>query len=82
MVGYVYDSTTLWTIWDPAVRVVRSQSDVTFDERKNAHSVCLHAAQPDIFDLPEETEYVKEIEMDGDGLLHDHTETSRTGEGH
>jgi hypothetical protein len=82
MVSYVHDSTTLWRIWDPAFRVVRSQSDVIFDAERNAHSSCLHGDQTDIFELPEETEYVEEIETGGDGLLHDHAGTGRTGEGH
>jgi len=94
MVGYVHDSTTLWRIWDPAFRVVRSQSNVIFDEERNAHAACLQWDQTDIFELPEETEYIDEIdsgdgflqaqdyEMGGDGLLHDHAGTSRTGEGH
>jgi hypothetical protein len=38
MVGYVHDSTTLWTIWDPPFRVVGSQSDVIFDKERNAHA--------------------------------------------
>jgi len=82
MVGYVHDSTTLWRIWDPALQVVRSQSDVIFDEERNAQASCLRGDQTDIFDLPEETEYVKEIETGRDGLLYDHPGTSRTGEGH
>ena len=73
MVGYVHDSTTLWRIWDPAFRVVRSQSDVIFDDERIAHSSSLHGDQRDIFELPEETEYAEEIETGGDGLLHDHT---------
>jgi hypothetical protein len=48
----------------------------------------------DIFELPEETEYIEEIDSGdgllqaqdnqtrGDGLLHDHAGNSRTGEGH
>jgi len=82
MVGYVHDSTTLWRIWDAAFQVVRLQSDVIFDEESNAHASCLHGDQTDIFELPEETEYVEEIETGEDGLLHDHAGTSRTGEGH
>jgi len=94
MVGYVHDSTTLWRIWDPAFQVVRLQSDVIFDDERNAHASCLQGDQTDIFELPEETEYIKEIdsgdgflqaqdyEMGGDGLLHDHAGTSQTGEGH
>jgi len=82
MVGYVHDSTALWRIWDPAFRVVRSQSDVIFDDARNAHASCLHWDHKDIFELPEATEYVEEIATGGDGLLHDHAGTSRTGEGH
>ena len=81
MVSYLHDSTTLWRIWDPAFRVVRSQSDVIFDEERNAHASCLHGDQTDIFELAEETEYVEETETGGDGLLNDHAGTSRTGEG-
>jgi len=82
MVGYMHDSTTPWGLWDLAFRVVRSQSDVIFDEERNAHSSCLPGDQTDIFELPEETEYVEEIETGGDGLLHDNAGTSQTGEGH
>ena len=80
--GYVHNSTTLWRIWDPSFRVIRSQSDVIFGEERNAHSSCLHGDQTDIFELPDKTEYVEEIETGGDGLLHDHAGTSRTGKGH
>jgi len=82
MVGYVHDLTTLWRIWDPAFRVVRSQSDVIFDKERNAHSSCLHGDRTDIFELSEETEYVEKIETGGDGLVHDHAGTRRTGESH
>jgi len=94
MVGYVHDSTTLWRIWDPVFRVGKSQSDVIFDKERNAHASCLQGDQTDIFELPEETEYIEEIdsgdeflqaqdyETGGDGLLHDHAGPSRTGEGH
>jgi len=82
IVGYVNESTTLWSLWDPAFRIVRSQSDVIFDEERNAHTSSLEGDQTDILELPEEKDYVKEIETGGDGLLTDHAGTSRTGEGH
>jgi len=82
MVGYVHNSTTLWSIWDPAFLVLKSQSDVIFDEERNAHISCPHGDQTDIFEIPEEKEYIEEIEAVGDGLLHDHAGTSRPGEGH
>jgi len=94
MVSYVHDSTTLSRIWDPAFQVVRLQSDVVFDEERNAHALCLQGDKTDIFELPEETEYIEEIdsgdgflwaqdyETGGDGHLHDHAGTSQTGEGH
>jgi len=94
MVGYVHDPTTLWGIWDQAFRVVGSQSDVIFHKERNAHISCLQGDQTDIFELPEETEYIEEIdigdgflqaqdyETGGDGLLHDPAGTSPTGGGH
>jgi len=82
MVGYVHNWTTLWRIWDPAFREVWSQSDVIFDKERNTHSSCLHGDETDIFEVPEETEYFEEIETGGDGLLHYHAGTSRTGAGH
>jgi hypothetical protein len=82
MVGYVHNLTTLWGIWNSAFLVVRSQLDVIFDEERNANASCLHGYQTDILELPEEMEYEEEIETGGDGHLHDHGGTSRTGEGH
>jgi hypothetical protein len=82
MVGYVHDSTTLWTMWDPAFQIVRTQLDVIFDEERNTQASRLHGDQTDIFELREETEYVDEIEPGGDGLVCDNAGTSRTGEGH
>jgi len=78
----VHDSTTLCRIWDPAFRVVRSQSDVIFDKKRNAYASCLQKDQTDICEQPEETEYVEENETGRDGLLHDHEGTSQTGERH
>jgi len=76
MVSYIHDSTTLWRIWDPPLGVLRSQSDVIFDKRAMpTHHV--YTRQTDIFELPEETEYVEEIETGGDGLLHKYAATSQ-----
>jgi hypothetical protein len=68
MVDYVDDSTTLWSIWDPAFQEVRSQWNVNFGEEMNTHTSCLPGDHTDIFELPEETEYIEEIN-NGDGLL-------------
>ena len=38
MVGYVHNSTTLWRIWDPEFKAVKSQSEVIFNEERNAYS--------------------------------------------
>jgi len=81
IVGNVHGSIELWRIWDPAFRVVRSQLDVIFDEERNAHTSCLHGGQTDIFERPEETEYVEEIGTGRDGLLDDHAANSWTCEG-
>jgi hypothetical protein len=59
-----------------------------FDEECNAHASYLQGDQTGIIELPEETEYIEEIdsgdgilqaqddEMGGGGLLHDHAGTS------
>jgi hypothetical protein len=83
MVRYVHDSTTLWTRWDPAFQVVRSQSNVIFDEEKNTHALCLLGDDTDIFKLPGDgLLQTQDNETGGDGHLHDQAENSRTGEGH
>ncbi|KAF8533099.1 hypothetical protein BDD12DRAFT_900405 [Trichophaea hybrida] len=57
-------------------------SEVIFDEDRNTHVSCLQGNENDIFELPQETEYVEELD-NGDGFLHDHIadNTSGTGEG-
>jgi hypothetical protein len=95
MVGYTHDSTTLWRIWDPEFKAVKAQSEVIFDEDRNAHVSCSQGNEIDIFEPPEEIEYIEEIdngdrllraqnvEADGDGFLHSRIadNISRTDEG-
>ena len=50
MVGYVHNSTTLWRIWDPEFKTVKSQSEVIFDEERNAYSSCAQEKE-DMFGL-------------------------------
>jgi len=83
MIGYLHDSTTLWRIWDLAFQIVRSQSNVIFDEERNTHASCLRRDHTDIFELPDVREYIEEIDS-GDGLLQaqDHetgTQDNETG---
>jgi hypothetical protein len=68
MVSYIHDSTTLWRIWNPAFQVVRSQSNVIFDEERNTHTSCRLGDHTDIFELPDKTKYIEEINS-GDGFL-------------
>jgi len=75
-VGYMHNSTTLWVIWDTVFQVVRSQSDVIFDDETIAHLSCLQGDQIDILELPEETEYVEDIETGRDTHLPYHTVAS------
>jgi len=61
MVGYIHDSNTLWRLWEPEFQIVKAQSEVIFDEEKNAHMSCQHERNEiDIFELPEDEEYVEE----------------------
>jgi hypothetical protein len=50
---------------------VKSQSEVVFDGERNAQMSCQHGSNDiDMFGLPEDEEYVKEIDT-GDELLRD-----------
>jgi len=65
MVGYTHDSKTLWRIWDPDFQKVKAQSEVVFDEERNAHMSCQHESNDidtDMFGLPEDMEYIDETD--------------------
>jgi len=71
IVGYTHDSKTLWRLWDPEFQRVKTQSEVVFDEERNAHMSCQHESNEiDIFELPEDEEYVEESDT-GDEPLRD-----------
>jgi len=60
MVGYTHNSKSLWRIWDPEFQRVKTQSEVIFDEERNAHMSCQHGSNGiDMFGLPEDDEYVE-----------------------
>jgi len=66
MVGYTHDSKTLWRIWDPKFRKVKAQSEVVFDEERNAHMLCQHGSNEiNMFGLSEDEEYVDETDTGG-----------------
>jgi hypothetical protein len=68
MVGYIHDSETLWRIWDHEFQGVKAQSEVVFDEERNAHMSCQHESNEiDIFGLPED-EYVEETDTGDEPL--------------
>jgi len=65
MVGYTHDSKTLWRIWDPEFQMVKAQSEVIFNEGRNAHMSCLHESNvidTDMFGLSEDQEYIEETD--------------------
>jgi len=71
MVGYTQDSKTLWRIWYPEFQKVKAQSEVVFDEQRNAHMSCLHASHQintDMFGLPEDKEYIEETDTGDEPL--------------
>jgi len=69
MVGYTQDSKTLWRIWNPEFQKVKAQSEVVFDEERNAHMSCRHGSNEiDIFGLPEDEKYVDEIDTGDEPL--------------
>jgi hypothetical protein len=71
MVGYTHDSKTLWRIWDPESQRVKSQSEVVFEEERNAQMSCQHGSNEiDMFGLPKSEENVEETDT-GDEPLRD-----------
>ena len=63
MVGYTHNSKTLWRICDPEFRKAKAQSEVIFDDERNAHMLCQHGSNEiDIFALPEDEESVDAID--------------------
>jgi hypothetical protein len=69
MVGYTHDSKTLWRIWDPKSQKVKAQSEVVFDEERNADVLCQHGSNEiDIFGLPEDEKYGDETDTGGEPL--------------
>jgi len=69
MAGYTLDSKTLWKLWDPEIQRVKAQSEVIFDEDKNAHISSQHDSNEiDMFELPEDEEYVEETDTSDEPL--------------
>jgi len=63
MVGYTHDSKMLRRIWDPEFHRVRAQSEVIFDEERNAQMSCQHESNEiDMVGLLEVEEYVEETD--------------------
>jgi hypothetical protein len=92
MVGYVHDSTTTWRIWDPEFKTTRTQSDVIFDEERNAYISCPQSlkrkhgleetTEIDIFDLPQEETHIEILDPGGtdEEMAHGRTRKSRAGD--
>ena len=63
MVNYIYDPTSLCKMWDPEFQRVKTQSEVVFDEERNAHMSYPHGSNEiNMFGLPEDEEYVEETD--------------------
>jgi len=70
-VGYTQDSKLLWRLSDSEFQRVKAQSEVVFDEERNAHMSCQHESNEiDLFELQEYEEYVEESDT-GDEPLQD-----------
>ena len=63
MVGYDHNFTMRWRVWDPEFKKARCQSEVIFDEDRNAHISCPQEhVESDIFLLPQEEVHIDEID--------------------
>jgi len=80
MVGCTHDSKSLWRIWDPEFQKVKAQSEVVFDEERNAHMLCKHGSNKiDIFGLAEDEEYVEEIDTRDEPLRGQDSQPTQIG---
>jgi hypothetical protein len=80
MVGYIDDSKTLSRIWDPEFQKVKAQSEVVFDEERNANMSCQHGSNEiDIFGLTEDEEYVDKIDTGDDPLRGQDSQPTQIG---
>jgi hypothetical protein len=82
MVGYTHDSKTLWRIWGPEFHKVKAQSEVVFDEERNAHTSCQHESNEidaDMFGLPKDKEYIEEIDTGDEPLRGQDSQPTQLG---
>ena len=82
MVGYVHDSTTTWKVWDPEFNTVRTQSDVVFDEERNAHVSCPESPsqEADPLGLPQEEVHIEVF--DTEQIEHGYPSRGKRGRNH
>ena len=59
MEGYTQDSTILFMIWDSNFQVFQAQTEVIFDEERNAYISCT-TDRIDILGLREYAEYIEQ----------------------
>jgi hypothetical protein len=63
MVGVPHDSIMWWTRRDPRFHRAKTQSEVTFDEERNALMSWYHGSnQINMFGLQDDVEYVEETD--------------------
>jgi len=80
MVGYTQNSKTLWRISDREFQNAKAQSEVVFDEERNAHMSCQHGTNEiDIFGLPEDEKYIDETDTRGEPLRGQDSEPTQIG---
>jgi hypothetical protein len=85
IVGYIHDSTTTWSIWDPDFKTTRTQSDVIFNKERNAYISCPQSVKAkhglkettkiNIFDLPQVETNIEKLDSGGMDEEMDHGRT-------
>jgi len=82
MVRYTHDSKMLWRIWDPKFQNVKAQSEVVFEEERNAHMSCLHESNEidtHMFGLREDKEYIEETDTGDEPLRRQDSQPTQLG---
>jgi len=72
----------LWRIWDPEFQNVNPQSEVIFNQERNAQLSCLHESNEidtDKFGLSEDEEYIKETDTGDEPLQRQDSQPTQSG---
>jgi len=80
IVGYIQNSKTLGSIWDPQYLQMIAQSEVIIDAKWKVHMSCKHGSKEIyMFGVPDNEKYVKEIDTGDECLQRQNSQPAQLG---